>query len=193
MLALEMLRMAVDIATWGMGRAAFLVYRVVVVAGLVAGGFAAGAVLVREHAFARINLGEGVLERLLDVLVQLNTSVFGYVGDAVSAVRRPDPRRERHGRQPAAGRGGVGKRGRRWPSPSSACMPRPPRRVARRERRNYQPSRRRTVPNVELGAPSRSAEFASAAVASRVAAAPARSPGGNWSAPAVTGAACSRR
>jgi hypothetical protein len=77
MLALEMLRMAVDVATWGMSRVAFLTYRVVVVAGLVVGGFAVGTVAVREHAFARINPGEGVLERLLDVLVQLNASVFG--------------------------------------------------------------------------------------------------------------------
>ena len=46
MLALEMLRMAVDIATWGMGRAAFFVYRTVVVAGLVAAGFAVGTVAV---------------------------------------------------------------------------------------------------------------------------------------------------
>ncbi len=79
MLALEMLRMAVDVATWGMGRAAYFVYRTVVVAGLVAAGFAVGAVAVRENAFARVNLGEGLLERLLDVLIQMNTSVFGYV------------------------------------------------------------------------------------------------------------------
>lgn len=79
MLALELLRMAVDIATWGMSRAAFLVYRSIVVATLVAGGLAVGAIAVREHAFARINLGEGVLERVLHIMVQLNSSVFGYV------------------------------------------------------------------------------------------------------------------
>ncbi len=78
-LALEMLRLGIGIVTWGMGRAAFLVFRAVVVAGLVAGGFAVGALMMREHAFARINLGEGLLERLLDILVQLNTSVFGHV------------------------------------------------------------------------------------------------------------------
>ena len=79
MLALEMLRMAVDTAAWGMGRAAFFVYRTVVVAGLVAAGFAAGEVATRANAFARIDPGEGVLDRLLEVLVQLNASVFGYV------------------------------------------------------------------------------------------------------------------
>jgi hypothetical protein len=79
LLALEMLRMLVDIATWGMGRAAYLVYRTVVVAGLVVGGFLVGAVAMREHAFTRINLGEGLLERLLDILVLLNETVFGYV------------------------------------------------------------------------------------------------------------------
>ena len=79
MMMLEMLRMAIDIATWGMGRSAFLAYRAVVVAGLVAGGFAVGAVIVREDAFGgRINVGEGLLQRLLDILVQLNDSVFGY-------------------------------------------------------------------------------------------------------------------
>ena len=38
----EMLRMAIEIATWGMGRASYLAYRVAVVAGLMAGGFAVG-------------------------------------------------------------------------------------------------------------------------------------------------------
>ena len=79
MLALEMLRMTVDIATWGMGRRAYLAYRGVVVAGLVAGGFAVGAVIVRGNVFAQINVGDGLLERLLDIMVQLNASVFGYV------------------------------------------------------------------------------------------------------------------
>jgi hypothetical protein len=79
MLALEMLRMGVDIAAWGMGRATYLAYRVTVVAGLVAGGFAIGSAVMREHTFARINLGDGLLERLLDILVQLNASVFVYV------------------------------------------------------------------------------------------------------------------
>jgi hypothetical protein len=79
MMTLEMLRMAIEIATWGMGRPAFLAYRAAVVAGLVAGGFAVGAVIVREDAFGgRLNVGEGLLQRLLDILVQLNDSAFGY-------------------------------------------------------------------------------------------------------------------
>jgi|SRR5579872_4513466 len=52
MMVLEVLRMAIEIATWGMGRPAYLVYRAVVVAGLTAAGFAAGTMLVREAAFA---------------------------------------------------------------------------------------------------------------------------------------------
>jgi hypothetical protein len=79
MLALEMLRMAIDIATWGMSRAAFLVYRTAVVAGLVALGLAVGQVILREHAFGRINLGDGLLDRLLVNLVQLDSSVFSYL------------------------------------------------------------------------------------------------------------------
>ncbi|MEX0643082.1 MAG: hypothetical protein WD468_10300 [Pirellulales bacterium] len=79
LLALEMLRITVEIATWGMGRTAFAAYRTVVVAGLAAGGLAVGAEIGRGNAFARINVGEGLLERLLEILVQLNASVFGYV------------------------------------------------------------------------------------------------------------------
>jgi Putative ABC exporter len=78
MLTLEMLRMAVDISAWGMGRLAYLAYRAVVIAALVVGGLAAGAVVVRENAFARIDLGEGLFDRWLEILIQLNTSVFGY-------------------------------------------------------------------------------------------------------------------
>jgi hypothetical protein len=79
MLTLEMLRMAIEIGTWGMGRSAFLAYRAAVVAGLVAGGFAVGAVIVRADAIdGRLNAGDGLLRRLLDTLVQLNESVVGY-------------------------------------------------------------------------------------------------------------------
>jgi len=79
MMMLEMLRMAIEIATWGMGRSAFLAYRAAVVAGLVVGGFAAGAVIVREAAFGgQMNSGEELLPRILDILVKLNDSVFGY-------------------------------------------------------------------------------------------------------------------
>jgi hypothetical protein len=79
MMILELLRMAVEIVTWGMSRAAFLAYRTAVVAGLVAGGFAVGGVLMRDVVHAgRINLGEGVLERLLDILLQSNASPIGY-------------------------------------------------------------------------------------------------------------------
>ena len=79
MMTLEMLRMAIEIATWGMGWRAFLAYRAAVVAGLMAGGFAVGAVIMREDAFGgRLNVGEGLLQRLLDIVVQLNNSAFGY-------------------------------------------------------------------------------------------------------------------
>ena len=79
MMTLEILRIAIEIATWGMGRPAFLAYRAAVVAGLVAAGFAVGAVIVREDAFGgRLNVGEGLLQRSLDILVKLNDSAFGY-------------------------------------------------------------------------------------------------------------------
>ena len=79
MMTLELLRLAIEIATWGMGRPVFLAYRAAVVAGLVAAGFAVGAVVVREDGFGgRLNVGEGLLQRSLDILVQLNDSAFGY-------------------------------------------------------------------------------------------------------------------
>jgi hypothetical protein len=80
MMLLEMLRMAVEIATWGMGRLAFLAYRAAVLAGLVLGAFAVGAVVLRENAFGgRVDVGEGILQRHLDILVQLSASVSGYL------------------------------------------------------------------------------------------------------------------
>jgi hypothetical protein len=80
MLMLEMLRIAIDIAIWGMGRAAFLAYRVAIVAVLVAGGFAVGAVIVRQYGFdGRVDFDEQHHRRLLDIVVQLNDSVLQYV------------------------------------------------------------------------------------------------------------------
>ncbi len=80
MMMLELLRIAIEIATWGMGRSAFLAYRAAVVAGLVAVGFAVGAAIIREDVFSgRLNVGEGLRQRILDNLVQLNDSVFGYI------------------------------------------------------------------------------------------------------------------
>lgn len=79
MMVLEMLRMAIDIATWGMGGSAFRAYRAAVVAGLVTAGFAVGAVIVREGALGGpIHAGEGLRQRLLETLVLLNHSVFCY-------------------------------------------------------------------------------------------------------------------
>jgi hypothetical protein len=79
MMLLELLRMAIDIATWGMGQVAFMAYRITVVAGLLAGGFAAGTVIVRDGALSGpIVAEEGARQRILDTLVQLDNSAFGY-------------------------------------------------------------------------------------------------------------------
>jgi len=81
MMTLEMLRMAIEIATWGMGRSAYLTYRAAVVAGLVAVGCAVSAVIVHVDAFGgRLNVGEGLRQRVADVLVHVNESVIGYAG-----------------------------------------------------------------------------------------------------------------
>jgi hypothetical protein len=79
MLILEMLRMAIEIATWGMSRASFLAYRAAVLAGLLVAGFAIVKVIVHQ-AVARgpIVVGERILQPLLDILVQLKASLVGY-------------------------------------------------------------------------------------------------------------------
>jgi hypothetical protein len=79
MMLLELLRMAVEIVTWSMSRTAYLVYRIAVVAGLMAGGFAVAAGIMREaEHVGQINVGEGLLERLLAILLESNESVIGY-------------------------------------------------------------------------------------------------------------------
>ena len=81
MMLLELLRMTVDIATWGMSRIAFVTYRWAVVAGLIAVGCSVGSVIVGDDTLwggGKINVGEGLLQRVLDLLVQLNASVFSH-------------------------------------------------------------------------------------------------------------------
>jgi hypothetical protein len=81
MMMLEMLRLAVEIATWGMSRRAYLAYRTAVVAALVAGGFAVGAVIVDDDGLREgVRIGTGPLHGFLDILVQLNASIFRYAG-----------------------------------------------------------------------------------------------------------------
>ncbi|MBX3413540.1 MAG: hypothetical protein KF708_12690 [Pirellulales bacterium] len=79
MLLLEVLRMAIEIATWGMGRGAFLIYRALVVTGLIAAGFELGQAVIQLDTFrGEINVGDGLLARLVDILVQVNASGLGY-------------------------------------------------------------------------------------------------------------------
>ncbi len=190
MLALEMLRLVIDVATWGMGRAAFLVYRVVVVAALVAAGFAAGIVAMRDHLFAQINLGDGLLDRLLAILVQLDASVFGTVAlpfrplvDLILADRVSAANAQLVAVATAIVAGmAVAVIG------LYAAMVR---RMARRERDAYHPATR-----VSDRALKRRISPSASAVAtpdSTLAAGQAHWPGGNWSGPADIGAACSRR
>lgn len=79
LIALELLRLGIDVVTWGMGRVAYLCYRVLVVGSLLVTGFAVGAFVWRQRPFLRIDLGDGLLDRFLALLVQLEETVFGYV------------------------------------------------------------------------------------------------------------------
>jgi hypothetical protein len=77
MMTLEVVRMAVEIAIWGMSRSAYLLYRAAVVAGLLAAGITMGTVVLREDMLLRgINAGEGPFHGLLNVLLELDTSAF---------------------------------------------------------------------------------------------------------------------
>jgi hypothetical protein len=79
LLLLEIVRVAAEIVTWGMSRRAFLAYRVAVVVALLAFGTLGTFSVLRDESFAqRINFGEGVLDRLVDMLVQLHASPAAY-------------------------------------------------------------------------------------------------------------------
>jgi len=80
MMALEILRISIEIVTWGMSRRAFLAYRAAVVVGLVAAGFAVGAVVMRQGALGGgMEVGDGFRQRFLEVVIQLNASALGYL------------------------------------------------------------------------------------------------------------------
>ena len=77
MLVLEMLRLAIDIATWGMRRATFLVYRALVV---VAGACVICELIARQATFVgQFNVSEGLLQRLADIPLRLNDSALGHL------------------------------------------------------------------------------------------------------------------
>ena len=194
MMMLEMLRMAVDIATWGMSRAAFLAYRVVVVAGLVAGGFAVGTVIVREERTRSDQRRRGAARSACwTSWSNSNASVFGYAARAISAVRRPDRGRQDYGSQSGAGHCGLAivaglaaaslactrRLCDAWPGGKSETTVG----AARREQLVKTRAGELDADTGVVGAPT-------CCDAYRVGAAPARSPGGNWSAPVVIGAAC---
>ena len=62
MLLLELVRMFVDLTTWGMSRRAYLAYRAIVVASLVAAGIAVWMTIARSNLLAgQVELGDGVL------------------------------------------------------------------------------------------------------------------------------------
>lgn len=86
MMVLEILRLAIEIGTWGMSRQAFLLYRATVLASLLAGGTAIGATVSQYGLLlAPANGSDGFLERLLETLVRLHASGFG----AISLPFRP--------------------------------------------------------------------------------------------------------
>jgi len=79
MLLLEMLRMATEIGAWGLSHRAFLAYRVVIVVVLAACGIALGATIACSEVLSgRINIGQGLRQRVLDIMIEWNESVIGY-------------------------------------------------------------------------------------------------------------------
>ena len=81
MMTLEILRMAIEIATWGMSRREFLVYRAAVVAGLLLAGVSIGAAIVDGNPISgEMGPADGIRQRFVEVLVRLNDSALVYVG-----------------------------------------------------------------------------------------------------------------
>jgi len=79
MLLLELVRMIVDLVTWGMSRRAYIAYRTTVVACLVAAGIAVWVTIARSDLLAgQVALGEGVLDRFLAILKALEPTTIGY-------------------------------------------------------------------------------------------------------------------
>ena len=80
MMTLELLRMAIEIATWGMSRPVYLVYRTAVVTGLVAAGLAAGMIVMGPGALAGgTEEGHGFRQRLTEFVVRLHASPLGHL------------------------------------------------------------------------------------------------------------------
>ena len=72
--------MAIEIATWGMGRLAFLTYRAAVIAGLVASGLVITAMVVRKSAIGDpLDEAHGIRCSIMDHLIQLRASWLGYL------------------------------------------------------------------------------------------------------------------
>ena len=194
MMILEMLRMAIDIATWGMSRAAYLAYRIGVVTGLIAGGFAVGNLVYREATrVGQINIGEGLLDRFLDILLQSNTSALVYVAvpfqPFVDLIVAGDITVAKLGLATAA-LGSV----LLFAAGVIALYTVTVRRVADRERRSYSKAFTLRVKNSFSQSETKAKDAGKSAHrcdASRTGAAPVPSHGGNWSAPAARGAACS--
>jgi hypothetical protein len=81
MMMLELIRIAIQIIAWGLSRPAYLAYRAVVLLGLFAAGIAVGAVVMRDVTLSDpANVGNGLHQRAVDILVQLHASEIGYVG-----------------------------------------------------------------------------------------------------------------
>ncbi|MGD9635315.1 MAG: hypothetical protein AB7G28_12945 [Pirellulales bacterium] len=79
MLLLEFVRMIVDLVTWGLSRRAYIFYRAIVVAGLVAAGVAVWVTIARSDLLAgKVELGDGVLDRFLAILKALEPTTIGY-------------------------------------------------------------------------------------------------------------------
>jgi hypothetical protein len=78
MMFLEILRMAIQIITWGMSRLALLAYRAAVVAGLVATGFAVGAAILHASSSGPLSAGAGIFHVPLGFVIQIHDSAFAY-------------------------------------------------------------------------------------------------------------------
>ncbi len=79
MTLLEIVRMAVEIAAWATSRSTYLAFRAAVVAMLVAGGLAVGAVIAADDVTDIQAGGSGPFGGMLSTIIRLDDSLIGHV------------------------------------------------------------------------------------------------------------------
>jgi len=81
MLLLEFIRMAIEIAVWGMSRRVFRAYRSLVLGGLMLAALSLGKVIVNHEVFnARLDSEHGIRQTISELIVEAHSADVGLAG-----------------------------------------------------------------------------------------------------------------